>query len=543
MTSSPPTRKRRNLLRATAFLLLIAALALLPPYINGERYRHRIADAMSQSLGRPVHIDTVAFHLLPSPGVTLGGLVVDENPAFGNEPVIRANVVEATLRLSSLWRRQIEISRLAFGVDSNGAGPSINIVRNAAGRWNLQDILMQAAHANTAPTTQTRPGPAPRFPYIEATGARVNLKLGDEKMPFSLTDADFALWLPSPQQWHIRLKATPSRTDTNASDTGSITLEGTLGRAATLADVPLNLTASWAHAPLGEATRVLSGDDQQWRGTLDIGATLTGTVGASHLDTTFHITDLRRADFVPADLLDVSAHCTSAADLTAVLLTNATCTIPNGGPQPLTLTAPALNLQTPATAAFSINIQQLPADWLLNWARLFTQQIPDMHVAGALNGNLQHTSAGLQPPADGDAPQWQGAIDATLDSVTRGGTSTDLTAKPVALHMQLQNAPAALQLAAVTLHPGGASLLTLSGTADATQIALHLTGTASADQLRAFGASLYAPLGDDLAASDKAPTHSTIAPIDITCTHPYISAQTCLQTAPAPPKKRPHRRR
>ncbi|MEO6922975.1 MAG: AsmA family protein, partial [Bryocella sp.] len=258
-------RRRRKLLLAGLLVVLFIAALLGPPLINGERYRRRITTSMSEALGRPVHIDRISFHLLPMPGITLGGLVVDENPAFGNEPVIRANVVVAQLRLTSLWRHRFEVSEVKFETDENGAGASLNIVRNAEGRWNLQDILMQAAHVNAAPTAQTHAGSAPRFPYIEAVGARVNLKLGDRKMPFSLTNADFALWLPSPEQWHVRLKANPARTDLNASDTGIVTLEGTLGRAPSLAQVPIDLSLNWAHVPMGQASRVLTGEDQQWR--------------------------------------------------------------------------------------------------------------------------------------------------------------------------------------------------------------------------------------------------------------------------------------
>src|SRR6202041_1412886 len=100
-------------------------------------------------------------------------------------------------------------------------------------------------------------GLPPRFPYIEATGARLNLKLDREKSPLSLTDADFALWLPDPQQWHLRLSAHPARTDTDVSDTGIVELEGTLSRAPSLGQVPINLRGTWRNAPLGGASRFL----------------------------------------------------------------------------------------------------------------------------------------------------------------------------------------------------------------------------------------------------------------------------------------------
>jgi hypothetical protein len=122
--------------------------------------------------------------------------------------------------------------------------PSLNLVRNAEGRWNLESLLMHAAQVDTAPTAQRTPGPEPRFPYIEATGARVNVKIGEEKKPFALTDADLALWLPTPNAWRVRLEGSPSRTDENITDPGVLKLEGQLQRAAHMAEVPVDLTAS-----------------------------------------------------------------------------------------------------------------------------------------------------------------------------------------------------------------------------------------------------------------------------------------------------------
>ena len=34
---------------------------------------------------------------------------------------------------------------------------------------------MHAAQVGIAPTAQRKPGPEPRFPYIEATGGRINV--------------------------------------------------------------------------------------------------------------------------------------------------------------------------------------------------------------------------------------------------------------------------------------------------------------------------------------------------------------------------------
>ncbi|HEY5382670.1 MAG TPA: AsmA family protein, partial [Acidobacteriaceae bacterium] len=186
-------RHRRRLLFAVTLIVILLLLVLTPPLVNVSSFHRRIVASMSQSLGRPVHLDRVTLHLLPMPGFTLENLVVSEDPAFGNEPIIRANTVEATLRVSSLWKRRVEFSTVTF------VEPSVNLVRNAQGRWNLEGVLVHASHIDTAPTAQQKAGPTPRFPYIEATGGRINIKEGEEKMPFSLADANFALWLPSAQ--------------------------------------------------------------------------------------------------------------------------------------------------------------------------------------------------------------------------------------------------------------------------------------------------------------------------------------------------------
>src|SRR5271168_2742338 len=168
--------RRRPFLRRFLFvyllLLAILLLALIPPLVNVNRFQRRIVTSISTTLGRPVHLDRVSLNLLPLPGFTLENFVVEEDPRFGYEPIIRANSVRVTLRASSLWRRKLEFSRISLDE------PSLNLVHDASGRWNFENLILQAAQISAAPTAQPTPGPDPRFPYIEATGARINLKSG-----------------------------------------------------------------------------------------------------------------------------------------------------------------------------------------------------------------------------------------------------------------------------------------------------------------------------------------------------------------------------
>jgi hypothetical protein len=569
--TAAPTRSHKRLIQIAIFTAILLILALTPPLINVNRLRRRIATSMSQSLGRPVHLDRVSLHLLPIPGFTLENLVVSEDPAFGYEPVIRANRVEATLRISSLWRRQVEFSTIRFDVDQYGSGPSLNIVRNAAGHWNLEQILTQAAHAHTAPTAQTKAGPAPRFPYIEATGARVNLKFGDEKMPFSLTDADFALWLPQPDQWHVRLQGRPARTDTNASDTGLLRLEGILQRAAKMSEVPVDLRASWNGTPLGEASRLVTGSDMGWRGFAGSSATLTGTLGNAQLTTSLHLADLRRADFIPYKSLDVIIDCKSQADVTLAILHDPSCSVDDdklaaaGGK----ITAIADTLTFPAAPqGLRIGTAKTPISYFLDWARLFSPDIPaTLNAQGDLSGSI--TYAGPPDPNPGFSGQAQGTLLGRLPTDTAatsaphpatgipatGNRPANPTPDPTTHPFGLIITPNEVTLAAIDLAPPNKPPLTLTGAATPSGYTLHLLGTANPGQVRQLGA-LMPPFAEGLdailpfpgpgdptllppAAHASAPPQSTQSAthFDITCTRVWFSGQTCTTNRTPPPSE------
>ena len=58
-----------------AAVLAIVLALLLPPFINVNRYRSRVAGAISRALGREVTVSNLEFKLLPRPGVVLYNFV------------------------------------------------------------------------------------------------------------------------------------------------------------------------------------------------------------------------------------------------------------------------------------------------------------------------------------------------------------------------------------------------------------------------------------------------------------------------------------
>lgn len=511
--ASRPAVRRVKIGSAVAAGLL--GLALLPPLINVNRYQRRIATSISGSIGRPVHLDQVTLNLLPLPGFEIQNLVVDEDPAFGSEPIIRANTVKATLRLSSLWRRRVEFSTISF------TEPSVNLVHLQDGRWNIESVLLQASHIDTAPTGQKRAGTTPRFPYIEATGARLNFKQGAEKLPFSLTESEFALWSPDPNQWQLRLGARPVRTDSarpdsNVSDTGTVDIEGTLGRGDSLAKIPVNLEAQWRDAPLGEASRVLAGSDAGWRGNMVLSANIRGTMGESAVTARLRLIGVRRADFVPQQPLSAEIECFTTAmsifhsyqDLRCAWPPNAAADAPT-----IALTGEVPDIRHIERSHVQIGSSGVPASTVLNWLRIASAKVsPDITATGTLTGSMSYDGAEAHP--------WTGQVllhEASLKA--SGEDAASLLAGDVALRAVAPAAAGsklALQLLPVAVELGGRDPATLDGHFDDNGYTLHLTGLATEARLREF-AKATAPLGtglidDPIAKGSTAPDTPATAP-------------------------------
>jgi len=564
-------RMHRRLAWIAIALLVLFLLVLVPPLISVNRFQRRIASSIGASLGRPVHLGRVTLTVLPVPGFTLENFVVEEDPAFGAEPVIRAATVHVAVRIRSLWSRRVEFSTISL------AEPSVNLVHIENGKWNIESILLQAARIEAAPTAQKRAGPEPRFPYIQASGARINFKLGQEKTPLSLTEAHFALWLSEPGQWHLRIEAKPARTDTAPGDTGTLRLEGTLGRATALRQVPIDLHGEWLKAPLGGASRLLLGRDAGLRGELNLTTDLRGTAGEAAVHTTLAVTQARRADFVPAHTLSVRAACDAKAGNLFHTFSGIECRWPPAGSTDLSLlvlSGSVPDVRQPAAGSAELTLPALPASMLLDWVRVATPAVPeDIQVAGTLAGSISYSGA-VQPPAQrwsgqlvlsggtlsapglGPAPMQIGELILRLPSAQAESGKAGKSGLAGVRKLPASRAESAdledgrsVVLMPVALPLGGNGPAMLEGRFNTSGYTLQLTGSVIAEDLLALGNSIPA-FGDGLkerldeiakpaphTRPSEEPTALPAAPfhVDLAATRAWGGAQTWSDLAVYPP--------
>lgn len=371
---------------ATLILVLLLALFLIRP--GAGRLRTRIVSAIGLALGRQVDVSSVRMRLLPHPGFDLENFVVHDDPAFSAEPVIRSQQVTAELRVSSLLRGRLEIARLSL------SEPSLNLVRDREGRWNLENLLERAAQIPVAPTRKANTEARPGFPYIEADHGRINLKLEQEKKPYALTDADFALWQESENIWGMRLKAQPVRMDFNLTDTGSVSVNGSWQRAATLRQTPVQFTMQWVGAQLGQVSKLISGKDKGWRGTVKLSATLSGTPAHLMVETDTSVQDFRRYDILGGGALQLSAQCASHYSTVDHTVSNLSCHAPVGNGT-VSVTGNIAGIFSSHTYDVELLAKQVPIQSLIALARHAKKDIPDDLVAsGKLDASVKVQRAG-----------------------------------------------------------------------------------------------------------------------------------------------------
>ncbi len=394
-------RSRRGL---AAIAALVLVLFLFRPAVY--KLRNRISSSIGSALGRKVALDNVRIHLLPRPGFDLEGLVIFDDPAFSAEPMIRAQEVSAAIRLSSLLRGRIEIATLS------ATEPSINLVRNDQGRWNLASLIERNAEIPAAPTGKPASERRPAFPYLEATGARINFKLGQTKKSYTLTNADVALWQDTENSWGARLKAEPVRTDFNLTDTGLVQINATWQRAQSLRLTPVQITAQWQKGQLGQITKLLSGRDRGWRGGVSFTANLSGTPEALQFESQTAIEGFHRYDIVGSENVRLATVCSGKYNAVTRTFAGVLCESPVGGGTVRLRGALSLSLALGTrlpTYDLTLEADKVPLTSLVRLLRQAKKEIPiDLTASGLLNAEFHATRSYPADARHGVSTQWTG---------------------------------------------------------------------------------------------------------------------------------------
>jgi len=232
--------------------------------IRHSRLQRKITARLESAFGRPVEVGRYNFSLWGWPTLEAHSVTVGEDPRFGREYFLRAESLTMRLRWLSLLR-----GRLDFGTFSLGH-PSLNLVRDSNGDWNLAEWLPRptASSGATVPVGPPLPPSSPlRFTRIEVDSGRINFKRGDEKLPFAFVGVRGYLEPESPGRWQLNLQATPMRAAVISQQAGTLHLSGHVGGTSSRLR-PAVLDLAWTGASIPDVLRLARNYDYGVRGSL-----------------------------------------------------------------------------------------------------------------------------------------------------------------------------------------------------------------------------------------------------------------------------------
>lgn len=376
-------RKWWKLAVAVAALLVIVQIGV--SLLVRTRRVHRFLTAqLEKAFGRPVEVRTFSVQLLPAPRFEADYITVGEDPAFGSEYFLRADNLAARLRWSGFLRGHFEFGTLTL------SKPSLTLVRNSQGRWNLERWLPPAKNA-VAPAARIYGPPSPVAPVnhlqaIEFDEGRVNFKNSDEKLAFALISVSGSVDQVSPGRWQLQLRAQPWRSGVMLQSVGTLRVQGDLaGTSARLQ--PAKITFHWSELSLADLLRLLRGNDYGLRGVLSLDGTLKSgtsvdaataeaaagvwTFSAEARAAQIHRWDLGERRDNPRLLFAVSGHWNVAAGSVRA--------------EEVTIASPRSNLRGAAsyvsgpTPAFELRLDSagVQASDLLAWYRAFNPGVDD----------------------------------------------------------------------------------------------------------------------------------------------------------------------
>jgi hypothetical protein len=250
--------------------LLVAVQIAVSLSVRTKRVHNYLSTHLESAFGRPVRVRHFNLEIFPSPRIYASDVTVGEDPAFGYEYFLRAEHLTAGLRWSGFIRGHFQFGTLTL------SQPSLTLVRNSEGRWNLEDWLPPAKKNASAGDRVYGPSRAPmianRLERIEFEDGRIDFKRADVKQPFALLVVSGSVEQISPGRWQLQMEAQPWRSGITLQSAGTVRVHGDIaGTSARLQ--PASLSIRWDKVSLADLFRLFRGQDYGVRGTFALEGT------------------------------------------------------------------------------------------------------------------------------------------------------------------------------------------------------------------------------------------------------------------------------
>jgi hypothetical protein len=235
--------------------------------IQHSALHRKITARLDAAFGRSVEVGSYAFTFWGRPTLQARSVTVSEDRRFGREYFLRAESLTMSLRWQSLLRGRFEFGAISL------SRPSLNLVRNPDGDWNLAEWLPQfsAAPGGPSPPASKSGGAsnALRLSRISVDSGRINFKRADEKLPFALVGVTGYVQPEGSGQWRLDLEGVPARAAVILQQAGTLHLSGRVGGTSSRLR-PAAVDLAWTDASIPDVLRLVRATDYGIRGNLAV---------------------------------------------------------------------------------------------------------------------------------------------------------------------------------------------------------------------------------------------------------------------------------
>jgi len=410
-----------------AILFLIAlwiANVALSFAIQHTSLNRRITARLDAAFGRPVEVGSYRFSLWGRPTLEARSVTVSEDPRFGHEYFLRAESLTMSLRWRSLLRGRLEFGGIWL------TRPSLNLVRNPDGDWNVAEWLPQFSAAAGGKPVAIPKFPAAsnalRFSRINVDSGRINFKRAQEKLPFALIGVTGYVEPEGNGEWRLDLEAAPARAAVILQQAGTLHLSGRVGGTSSRLR-PAAIDFAWTDASLSDALRLIRATDYGVRGNFAITLKAGTEAQEWNLEGRAEIRQIHRWNLpLRSDnpSLNLIAKGILDPELARFDVVNSTLETPRSNAQ----ATGAISWNQPSgfpggesLSALRIKSSAIDASDLLAWVRAFHSNISDEIIVRGF-AKLDASLAGWPP---------------RVDEGTLSLGETNLTGKPLAVPVRL----------------------------------------------------------------------------------------------------------
>jgi AsmA protein len=170
--SSSVTKSRRFPLWAKIFLGLFVVLLLVvlavPYFLNVDRYRDTISEAIAKQTGRKVTVGAIRARLFPGAGVTVADLHIGNPPGFPAGDLVGADEIRMNVALAPLLHEVIHVNSVEL------VRPKLTLLTDSSGKNNYTFTASDSAEKAAAKSGDSSSGISlDQIDSINLTGAEI----------------------------------------------------------------------------------------------------------------------------------------------------------------------------------------------------------------------------------------------------------------------------------------------------------------------------------------------------------------------------------